>query len=96
MAQSLSISARNRAGLKHRKNEISREFFLKIFDDAFRSAGLERFIFETCKLFLLADVGAKRDDLRPIIIFEPTENDGGIESARICENDLHKELIVDG
>src|SRR5437870_10059089 len=49
----------NCAGLKHRKDEIAREFFLEIFDNAFRCAGFQRLLFQAVEFFLLADIGAK-------------------------------------
>src|SRR6266702_656791 len=80
----------NRACLKHWKNEIASEFFLKIFDHVFRCAGLERFLFEAGQLFFLTDVGAESDDLRAIIVFQPAKNDRRIESAGVSEDNFHR------
>src|SRR5438552_2562949 len=80
----------NCAGLKHRKDEIAREFFLEIFDNAFRCAGFQRLLFQAVEFFLLADIGAKGDNLRLKIVFEPAEDHRRVEAARICQDDFHK------
>src|SRR5262249_12016956 len=86
----------NRAGLKHWENEISGEFLAQILNDAFRSAGAQRFFLQPGELFFLTDVRAESDDLGFIVLLEPAENDRCVESAGICEEDLNAVLIVDG
>src|SRR5947207_14355681 len=85
-----------RAGLKHRENKIACEFLLKILDDTFRSASLQRLLLKSGELFFLTNVRAESDDLRLIIFFEPAKDDRRVESAGICQDNLHKALIVDG
>ena len=79
----------NCAGLKHRKDEIAREFFLEIIDVTFGRAGVHRLFFQAVEFFLLADVGAKGDNLRLKIVFEPAEDHRRVEAARICQDDFH-------
>jgi hypothetical protein len=63
----------NRASLDHRENKIAREFFAEVVDVKFRCAGFHRLFVETFEFFLLADVGAERDDFRVVFFFEPQE-----------------------
>src|SRR5262249_27391816 len=79
----------NRAGLKHWKNEIAREFLPKILNNTFRCTGFERLLFQTSEFLFLTDVRAERGDLRAIIIFQPAKNDGSVEATGIRENDFH-------
>src|SRR5437660_10431983 len=84
------LSLINRAALKHREDKIAREFLTQIFNDAFGRASAERFLRQTVELFFLADIGAERDDLRLIILFQPGENDRGVETAGVCEDNFHE------
>ena len=41
------------------------------------------------ELVALADIGAASDDFAAVImLFEPRDDDGGIKTAGICENDF--------
>ena len=83
----------NRAGLEHRENEIAREFLAQIVDVALARAGAQRLGFEAVEFLLLADVGAKGDDLRGVGFLQPGEQDGGIEPPGISDDDFHKRGI---
>jgi hypothetical protein len=74
----------NSSGLKHRKNEIAREFFPQVLYDTFGCAGAERFLFDTFKLLFLTDIGTEGDDISLIIFLQLTQNDRGIEPAGVC------------
>ena len=60
------------------------ELLLEIDDVTLGSAGLPGLGFETLEFFLLAYVGAERDDLGIILFFDPRQNNRGVETARIC------------
>ena len=79
----------DRAGLDHREDEVARELLLQVGDVALGRAGAFGLGFQALEFLLLADVGAEGDDLGVILFLEPGEDDGGIESARISENNLH-------
>ncbi len=80
-------------GADHRVDEIAGEFFREVVDVALRRAGLERLFIEALELLLLADIGTERDDLRVIFFLQPNENDGGIESTGISDNNLHPRFL---
>ena len=53
------------------------------------SAGLESFFFQTFELVRLTYVAGYGDDLAVVVVFfEPRDDDGGIKTARIGENDF--------
>ena len=79
----------NRPGLDHRKDEVPGEFLTQVVDLAKARAGGERFRFQSVEFFLLADVRAESDDFRAVGFLEPTQQDGGIQPARICDDDFH-------
>ena len=59
-------------------------------------AGLERFFLQTLELVVLTDVAGYRDDLAVIVVlFEPRDNDGCVQTARISENDFLDVFLVD-
>jgi hypothetical protein len=74
----------NGSGLKHRKNEIAREFSPQVLYDTFGCAGAERFLFDTFKLLFLTDIGTEGDDISLIIFLQLTQNDRGIKPAGVC------------
>ena len=45
------------------------------------------------EFFLLPDVSAKRDHFRAIGFLQPSENDGGVQPARISDNDFFHEIF---
>ena len=60
------------------------------------SAGLERLFLQALELVVLTDIAGYRDDLAVIVVlFEPRDDDGCIQTARISENDLLDVFLVD-
>ena len=84
----------NRVGADHRVDEVARKLLDEIERVVLRSAGLERLFVEPLELLLLADIGRERDDLSVVSFFEPLDDDGRVESARVCEDDFHDESAL--
>ena len=84
--------------LHHREDEITGELGLKIVDVALGGSGPEGLGLEPLEFLLLADVGAECDHLRGIGFLDPVEDDGGIQTSRIGNDDFHGEVgyINDG
>ena len=71
----------DRAGLDHGEDEVASEFFLEVGDVTTGRTSAFGLGFEALEFFLLADVGAERDDLRVILFLEPRQDNRGIKSA---------------
>jgi hypothetical protein len=76
------------SGLEHGEDEVAGEFFAEVADDAFAGTGGEGFFFEAVELFFLADIGAVGDDFGVIGLLEPLEENGGVETTGIGEDDF--------
>ena len=53
-----------------------------------RTGGLGLFS-QTIEFFLLADVGRVGNNFGVIVLLEPANQNGGVETSRVCENDFH-------
>ena len=84
--------------LHHREDEITGELGLKIVDVTLGGSCPERLGLEPLELLLLTDVGAESDHLGGISFLDPVEDDGGIQTSRIGNDDFHGEVgyINDG
>ena len=82
------LSLVNRAGLHHRKNEISGELLVQVVHEALGGSGFESLLLEAVEFLGLADIGAEGDDLGSVGFLEPVQNDGGVESPGIRDNDF--------
>ncbi len=51
-------------------------------------AGRERLLLETLRFLRLSYVHRARDDLRPVVLFEPADHHRGIQPPGICDYDL--------
>ena len=73
---------------EHGKNEVAHEFFAHILDEDLRRThhlGLPAGRFQ---LFALAQVGGEGDNLAAIFGLQPFQDDRGVETAGIGENDF--------
>ncbi len=75
-------------GAEHREDEIAHEFFAHILNENFLDT--QHFGLLACwfKFFALAEIGGKGDDFCVKLSLQPFQDDRGIETARIGENDL--------
>src|SRR5450759_207408 len=73
------------AGLQHRKKVIARELVLRVDEEELRRAGLPRLLLETRGLLGLADVDRDGDHLASVVLLQPGDDDGRVESARVGE-----------
>ena len=79
----------HRAGLHRRIDIILDEFLAEVFDVKFGRARFERLFFQPFEFALLPHVGGNGDDFAVVIIlFEPGNDDGRIQPARICKDDF--------
>ena len=72
-----------RVGAKHRKDEVADEFFAQIVDKDLR--GAKQLGLPPCRLQFLAltEIGGEGDDLAAVGFLQPTQDDRGVEPARI-------------
>ena len=75
-------------GAQHREDEVARELLAQIFDVELARAGLQRLLLQPVGLFGLADIGAERDHLAVIVVAEPAQDDGSVESAGVRQHDF--------
>ena len=47
------------------------------------------FFGQAVQFFFLADIGAEGNNLSFVVVFEPRDEDGGVEAAGICEDNFH-------
>ena len=76
------------AGAEHGVDIVFGELVAKVFDIGLGSAGLEGLGLDAVEIVFLAEVGGDGDDFIAVFDDEPLEDDGGIETAGICEDDL--------
>ena len=79
----------DRAALQHREDEVARELFVEVVDDALAGAGGDGLGLETVELLLLADVGAVADDFGFVGLLDPFDDDRGVETSRIRDDNFH-------
>ena len=78
----------NRPSLHHREDEIAGELLIQIVHITLGGSGFESLLLEAVEFLGLADIGAEGDDLGSVGFLEPIQNDGGVESPRIRDNDF--------
>ena len=76
------------AGAQHRKDEVAHELLAQVVDVDRAGAAAAGLRLHRLELLPLAEVGAEGDDLGPVGLDQPGEDDGGIESSRVGEYDL--------
>ncbi len=74
------------ARAQRRKHKLADEFVPQIFDDAFGGAGPDSLFLQPGQFGSLPDVGGKGDDLRPVIVFQPGNDDRGVQTSAIGQN----------
>ena len=79
-----------RIGAHHRKNEIAHKFFAQIIDVDMVIRHAHQHSLFACwpKLFALPQIGGEGDDFAAIFHLQPFQDDAGVESTRICEDDF--------
>ena len=79
----------DRVGAQHRVDVVAGKLLDQVHRVVGAGTGLFGLIGQTIQLFFLADIGGKGDDLSVVVIFEPADQDRGVEAARIGEDDFH-------
>ena len=76
-------------GLERRPDVFLEELFLEVLDVDLGSTGFQGLVVYGVELVTLSDIGADSDDFAAIVmLLEPRDDDGGIETARVCEYDF--------
>ena len=75
-------------GAEHREHEIAHELFAQVVDEDLLHAELACLGARRCEFLALADVGGEGHDLAVVSLLQPREDDGGVETAGICQNDF--------
>ena len=79
-----------RPGLDHRENEFARELLTQVVHLAECRTRGQRLDLQAVEFLLLTHVRAERDHFRPVRFLQPTQNDRGIQPARISDDDFHR------
>ena len=65
------------------------EFVREVLDVELGRARLQRFFFQPLELVRLPDIAGHRDDLAVVVIlFEPRDDDGSVQTARVSQHDF--------
>src|SRR5262245_28592118 len=75
------------AGAQRGPDVFGDEFVAQVFDVDFRRARGDGLLLQSGQLFALPDVGGDRDYFAVIVLFQPGNDDRGVESARIGQRD---------
>ena len=87
----------DRARFHRRINVILDKFFAQIFDIQFGSARFESLLFQTFQFALLPHVRGNGDHFAVVIVlFEPGDDNGSIQPARISEHHLFDLFFLHG
>ena len=78
------------AGAKRGPDVVADEFFAQVFDVGGGRAGGEGFFAGGFEIFLLADVADHGDDFAAVVFFQPGNDDGGVETAGVGEDDFFR------
>src|SRR5713101_10074543 len=77
-------------GAEHGKNEVADELFTQVFDEDFAGADFFGLLLDRSQFFALPQVSAEGNHFTLVGVDQPTENNRGIQSAAIGEdNFLH-------
>ncbi len=76
-------------GLEHGVDEIAGEFFPQVADEALAGPGVEGLFLEAVQFLSLADVRAVGDHVGGVGLFQPGEQNGGVESPGVGNHDFH-------
>jgi hypothetical protein len=77
----------NGLGFEGGVDVVADELFFEVFDIDFGRADFKRFGFGSGEVFFLADIGDVGDDFLALFD-EPFQDDGGVQSAGICQYDF--------
>ena len=77
----------DRARPQHREDVVADEFFAEILEHELRGAGPASLLLEAAELLSLSEVGTERHHFGLVPLDEPAEDDGGVEPARVGEDD---------
>ena len=80
----------NGSGAQSGPDVLADEFFAQILDVSGGSAGGESLLAGGVEVFPLANVADHGDDFAAVILLKPRNDDGGIESSGVCENDFFR------
>ena len=84
----------DRAGLNGGIDIIRDKGLLQVLDVQLGGAGLERLLLEAVQLRALTDVAGDGNDLAVVVVLlEPRDNDRGIQTARIRQDNLFNLLL---
>ena len=77
-----------RSGPQRRENIVSKEFLAQINHCDLRRASLARLLHHLINVIALANVGDHGDDFTIVVFFQPGNNDGGVQSSGICQDNF--------
>ena len=74
------------SGPQRRENIIGQELLAQVNHRDFRGAGLARLFRDHVNVVALAYVGDHGDDFAIVVLFQPGNNDGGVQPSGICQD----------
>ena len=78
----------DRARLERRKYVTGEKFLAQVFDDHLAGAGVIGLLHDRFDIISLPDIADHGNHIVVVILFQPRNDDGGIESTGIGENDF--------
>src|SRR6185436_6457947 len=84
-----------RSGLHQRPEKICDEFGTQILNIDFGCSRSERLFLDPLQFVVLANIPSHRDDFASVVLFEPRNDDGRVQSARICQYNFFDMRIHD-
>ena len=79
----------DRIGLEHGEDVIAGEFLPHVADKALTGPGVEGLFLKAVQFFSLANVRAEGNHIRVIGLLQPGQQDGGVQSSGIGDDDFH-------
>ena len=74
--------------LQGRPDVVAYKVISQVFNIKLGSAGLDRLFVQTLQLLALSDVAGHRDHFTMVVLFQPRNDDGGVETARVSQYDF--------
>ncbi|MNN79102.1 hypothetical protein D3C81_1957130 [compost metagenome] len=77
------------AGAQGGEDEVAQVFLAQVLDEDLAGAAGQGLVADRREVLGLAEVGAEGDDLRLVVLLQPTQGDRGVEATGIRQDYLH-------
>ena len=84
----------NRAGAQCRPDVAGDKFLPQIFDISSARAGGKRFLSCCFQIFLLAEIANHGNHFAAVILLEPGNNDGGVQTSGVRKYNFFRQFVL--